>query len=201
MDEHKAIQGLKQGDLSGLEALVQRYQVEAIRTAYAIVREQSMAEDVVQSTFVRLPERIHQYDNHRPFAPWFFRIVARDALMVLRRERRAVPLDLGDPTDSGWLDRVAAETPSPEMLLEQIEAGNAIWDALGSLSPEQRAVIILRYYSDLKHKEIAQRLNIPPGTVRWRLHAALRHLRRWFRHGGWGHHRDGVGNAIQEKVR
>lgn len=185
MGDHRAIQRLKQDDLGGLEALVRRYQVEAVRTAYAIVREQALAEDVAQAAFVRLAERIHRYDDHRPFAPWFFRTVARDALLALRQEAHTVPLDVGEPGDSGWVERVAADAPSPEALLERAETDDALWAALGALSPQQRAVIVLRYYSDLKHAEIAQRLNLPPGTVRWRLHSALRRLRGWFRQQGW----------------
>jgi RNA polymerase sigma-70 factor (ECF subfamily) len=201
LDENKAIQRLKQGDLGGLETLVRLYQVEAVRTVYGIVREQAQAEDVVQAAFVRLAERIHSYDDHRPFAPWFFRVAARDALMALRQEEHAIALDVSDLIDSEWLECIAAATPSPETFLEQAETGDAVWAALDALSPEQRAVIILRYYSDLKYVEIAQHLSLPPGTVRWRLHAALRRLHGWFLQRGWKFHQDGVIDARQENTQ
>jgi RNA polymerase sigma-70 factor (ECF subfamily) len=69
MDEVGAIQRLKHGDIGGLEILVKRYQVLASRTAYLVVRDQALAQDLVQAAFVRAYERIGGFDAARPFGP------------------------------------------------------------------------------------------------------------------------------------
>ena len=89
MEEREAIERLKRGDIGGLEALVKRHQVEAIRAAYLIVRDRALAEDIVQGAFLRAYERIGRFDADRPFGPWFMKVVANDALKAARkREQR-----------------------------------------------------------------------------------------------------------------
>ena len=78
MDDQIAISRLKQGDPGGLETLVRDYQVQAVYTAYMIVFDRSLAEEVAQTAFVRVAEKIQQFDEKRPFAPWFFRIVVNE---------------------------------------------------------------------------------------------------------------------------
>ena len=75
MEERKAIERLKNGDIGGLEVLVRRHQVRAIRAAYLIVRDHALAEDVVQGAFVRVYERIGSFDERQPFNPWFMKVV------------------------------------------------------------------------------------------------------------------------------
>ena len=80
MDDRIAISRIKQGDLNGLDFLVNRYQVRAVHAAYLVVYDRVLAEDIVQSAFVKVAERIDQFDEERPFAPWFFRIILNDAI-------------------------------------------------------------------------------------------------------------------------
>lgn len=175
--EKKAIARLKKGDIGGLETLVRIYQVQATRVAYLIVRDPALAEDIVQSAFVRVYEHIGQFDPARPFAPWFLRIVANDAIKAMRHTGRALPLESDEPEGLSWLDRLPGDVPSPDALVEQAETSRELWELLSTLPLEQRAVIVLHYYAGLRKVEIAGELGIPAGTVRWRLHAALRHLR------------------------
>ena len=100
MDDQTAISRLKQGDLYGLGTLVSRYQAQAVHAAYLIVYDRPQAEDVVQTAFVKVAERIQQFDDKRPFAPWFLRIVVNDALKLARKHKRNVSLEeqLDSPT-------------------------------------------------------------------------------------------------------
>ncbi|NIV30634.1 MAG: sigma-70 family RNA polymerase sigma factor, partial [Anaerolineae bacterium] len=100
MKDQDAISHLKQGDLNGLGTLVRRYQAKAVQAAYAIVFDRALAEDVVQTAFVRAAERIEQFDDERPFAPWFFRIVVNDALKLAKKQKRDLSLEeqLDQPT-------------------------------------------------------------------------------------------------------
>src|SRR5690349_13434205 len=97
MDEQQAIQKLKYGDVSGLEFLVRRFQLKAVRVAYLITRDPGTAEDVVQDCFVRAYRSIHSYDEARPFEPWFMRTVVNASVKFLQRSARQV--DWGAGTD------------------------------------------------------------------------------------------------------
>ena len=93
MDERQALARLRRGDIGGLETLVQIYQVKAVRTAYLITRDQALAEDIAQNAFVRVHERIHQYQPDRPFEPWFFRVIVNDAVKAANRSQRQVSIE------------------------------------------------------------------------------------------------------------
>lgn len=172
MNDQEAIRRIKRGDIGGLEALVARYQAEAARVAYLITREHQLADDVMQTAFITVWERIGQYDQARPFAPWFFRIVANAALKALRRSQREAGLE------DEQVDLLADPLPGPEEALSAAEAQALVWEALGELGPEQRAVMVMRYYLGYTESEIAAATASPIGTVRWRLHAAHQKLRR-----------------------
>lgn len=175
MDEREAIARLLRGDVNGLEALVKRYQTEATRVAQLITRDRALAEDVVQNAFVRVYERIEQFDASRPFAPWFFRIVTNDAIKAAQRSSRNIAFSA---SHSGELDQLPDAAPGPDEILDTLERFASVSAALEQLSPEQRAVIVLRYYVGLNDREVALRLASPAGTVRWRLHAARKRLRQ-----------------------
>jgi RNA polymerase sigma-70 factor (ECF subfamily) len=184
MTEHQAITRLQGGDLGGLEPLMLRYQVAAMRTAYLILRDRGLAEDVAQNAFVQLPARLGRFDANRPFGPWFLRCVANDALkLATRRERGGSWEPLTEDEDPGLPD----PGPTLDELVAAAETQTAIWAALGDLSPEQRTAIVLRYYLDLSETEMVARLGAPRGTIKWRLHAARQRLRQllpaWVRPG------------------
>ena len=179
--EQASIERLKAGDIGGLAALVDAYQVQAVRTAYLIVRDRPLAEDITQSAFVRAYERIDQFDSAAPFGPWFLRSVANDAIKAIHRARRSVSLeaaldrDDGTPLPGTLIDRAAG----PAALFEQAEDAAAVWATLERLPPHQRAVIVLRYFAGLSDAEIARQVDAPRATVRWRLFAARNRLRTW----------------------
>lgn len=93
MEESEAIAQLKRGDINGLETLVYAYQVQAVRTAYLITHDRTLAEDIVQAAFLRAYERIAQFDATRPFGPWFLRSVVYDAIKVVTQRQRQVSLE------------------------------------------------------------------------------------------------------------
>ena len=182
MEEQEAITRLKRGDIGGLEALVRQYQVRAVRTAYLITRDRALAEDIVQAAFLRAYERIGQFDAGRPFSPWFLRSVVNDAVKAAARRQRQVSLEAGyEGEETSLADLLADPNPGPADLVEAAETRQAVWAALGKLPPAQRAAIVLRYYLGLSEAEMADELACPPGTVKWRLHAARKRLRTLLR--------------------
>lgn len=184
LDETHAIAALKRGDLAGLEVLVRRYQVRAIRAAYLIVRDRPLAEDLVQTAFLRAYDRIGQFDSRRPFGPWFLRSVVNDAIKAAARQARQRSLDApaGEAADDDaalLAELLADPGPGPEALAETAEVRQAVWRALGALPPAERGAIVRRYYLDHSEREMAAELQAPPGTIKWRLHRARERLRAW----------------------
>lgn len=180
MDERRAVSRLKHGDIRGLEPLVRAYYFPAVRAAYLITHDRSLAEDVVQTQFIRAYERIDQFDDERAFGPWFLRSVVNSATTLATRLERFVPFDAVDPAnDDGpdWRDTLSDPRPGPEAVFAGVEASEEVWQALAKLPAEQRATVVMRYYLELRDDEVAERLGIAPATVRWRLHAARKRLR------------------------
>jgi RNA polymerase sigma-70 factor (ECF subfamily) len=180
MDEREAITRAKRHDPAGLEGLVQLQQQQAVRLATLITRDRQSAEDVVSECFLVAYERIHQFDEQRPFRPWFHRIVANAALKTVSRQGRLASLE-NLANDDGTIERVLGSlvdsAPDPLEVAEQTEVRAAVQAALASLSPKQCAVLALRYYSDLSEAETAAALDIPRGTVKSRLAAGMERLR------------------------
>jgi len=176
MRERKAITRLKQGDIAALEVLVRRFQVEAVHAAYLIIGDRQIAEDVVQNAFIKVAERIHQFEDGRPFRPWFLRIVSNDALKAVSRARKPLPLDGGGDFDvpEVWLHD---QSPGPEELVDTSETRRKIWCALQELTPNQRTAIIMRYFLEMNNKEIAQELDRSLPSIKWAVHSAKKNLR------------------------
>ena len=176
MEDQIAISRIIQGDLNGLETLVNRYQAQAVHAAYMIVYDQAAAEDVAQAAFVKVVERIHQFDEERPFAPWFFRIVVNDALKLAQKQKRNISLeDLDEPTAqlAEWLTDPGQ---LPEQLMEQKETRENILKAIQSLSPEQRAVVVMRYYLEMSEEDMSMKMDRPLSTIKWWLRDARKRL-------------------------
>jgi RNA polymerase sigma-70 factor, ECF subfamily len=179
-DERTAIAQLKQGDIRGLDALMLIYQVRALRAAYVVTRDLPLAEDIVQSAFIRAYERIEQFDDTRPFGPWLLRSVVNSAATAASRGRRFVLLDddrSSDDNGADSADEAISPKPDPEALILAAETHDELWQALDGLPPAQRAAAVLRLYLELPEAETAQQLGVPLGTVKSRVNAARTRLK------------------------
>jgi RNA polymerase sigma-70 factor (ECF subfamily) len=138
----------------------------AYRLAAHILSDRSEAEDAVQEALVLAWRGWARLRDSARFGAWFDRILVNVCYERLRGRKRSRP-DVLPPE----LDAKPSDPFAPAI------ARDAIGRALGRLTPEQRIVIVLRYGRDLSIEEIAERVRIPSGTVRSRLHYALRTLR------------------------
>jgi RNA polymerase sigma-70 factor (ECF subfamily) len=178
MDEQQAITRLKRGDVSGLETLVRNYEVKAIYVAFLILQDRQSAEDVVQDSFLRVIEKIDQFDDHRPFEPWFIRSVVNNALDVSRSRGRQVSFEEGMNAETQkQLKWLMDDLPRQHELLETRELRESIRLALKALHPNHRAAIVLRYFMDMSEAEISDALRRPGSTIKWWLHEAKRTLK------------------------
>ena len=177
MEDQIAISRLRQGDWNGLEALVRRYQVRAVHAAYLILYDRALAEDVAASAFVKAAEHIQQFDEQRSFAPWFFRIVVNDALKLAEKRKRSISLEALDEPAAQLAQWLADPAPQPEQSLEEKQVREHILQAIQSLPPEQRAVIVMRYYLGLSEADMSEKLERPLSSIKWWLRDARKRLR------------------------
>lgn len=175
MPDKEAIHRLKQGDIGGLETLITRHQVKAVRAAYFIVQDQQSAEDVVQETFLKIYRGIKNFDENRPFEPYLMRSVVNAAYNAVRHDAHETSLD-GLDNDHHFEELLSRAAPL-ENQLEFREWRRSILEALAQLPPRQRAAIVQRYYLEMGEEEMASTIGVAPGTVKWLLHAARNRLR------------------------
>lgn len=173
MDEQQALQRLKNGDIGGMEYLVSRYQVKAVRAAFLITRDVGLAEDVVYDAFLHVYSAIGRFDATRPFGPWFLRSVVNAAVKTMQRSARQVEIDADEIVFADLAQRVE----SVESQVESIEVQDQIWAALQKLSPRQRAVIVQKYFLGMSESEMADQSDTATGTIKWLLNAARERLR------------------------
>lgn len=180
MEEYKAIAQLKQGDMGGLEILARTYYLQAVRAAYLIVQDNALAEDVVQNSFINLSSKINQFDESKPFRPWFMRSVINNSISACQQRKRLVSLD-DDDVDSEKVQKflkLSDDGRSLEDTYISAETRRVIWRALEQLNPQQRAAVVLRYYLDLSENELAGELLQSKSTIKWLLFTARRKLRQ-----------------------
>ncbi len=176
MPDREAVSRLKRGDIGGLESLIARHQVRAVRAAYFIMQDEQLAEDVVQDTFLRIYRRIQRFDESKPFEPYLMRSVVNASLNAMRQRSRETSLDGSDGAER--LDALLAQTATVEDQAEAVEMRGEILTAIAALPPRQRAVVVQRYYLQMSEAEMASVLEAAPGTVKWLLNAARARLRR-----------------------
>jgi RNA polymerase sigma-70 factor, ECF subfamily len=169
---------LRGGDLDALSALLTRYQNRLYRYLLRLVREPAEAEDLFQQTWLRVAEKIRQYDPRRNFEAWLFTLARNLAIDHLRRIR---PESLDQPAADTAGESAAARLPSRERpAIEGIlarERTGRLGAALEMLPMVQREVLTLRFEEEMKLEEIAGVLDAPLSTVKTRLRRALEQLR------------------------
>ena len=160
--ERAWVRDAQAGDDAALEALFRAHWGRAHRAAYLVVHDAAAAEDIAQEAFLAAVRALDRFDRRRPFGPWLHRIVVNRALdwaraRTLRAEAELHDVGGGDePAPVGDRDRLLA--------------------ALAQLSPEHRAVIVLRHLLEYTPGEIADVLDLPRGTVNSRLRRGLDRL-------------------------
>jgi RNA polymerase sigma-70 factor (ECF subfamily) len=168
---------LRRGDLDALAGLLARYQNRLYRYLLRLVREPATAEDLFQQTWLRVAERIRQYDSRRSFDAWLF-AVARN--LAIDHLRRIAPESLDEETASGATAAAqlrSAEPPAFETALARERAGR-LAAAMADLPVIYREVLTLRFEEEMKLEEIAVVLETPLSTVKTRLRRSLDGLRR-----------------------
>lgn len=153
------VEAARTGGRDEIELLLRTVWPDAYRLARAILGEDQSAEDAAQEACIILCRTIASLRSSAAFRTWFYRVVVREAAQLKRKRARIEPAPEAPPDD---VDRSSAID---------------VWRALSVLPAKLREVVVLRYFEDLTSPEIASVLDVPEGTVRFRLMIAKRRLR------------------------
>lgn len=175
-----------QGDVSAFEELVNRYRRELYNFLARFLGDAALAEDVFQETFLQVHLSAGGFDTTRRLKPWMFTIAANKARDALRsRSRRsAAELDaeIGGGTEDAtrFIDLMPGSIPRPEETLQNQESAQSVQTIVQQMPENLRSVLLLSYFHQFPYKEIADILKVPLGTVKSRLHVAVKEFaRRW----------------------
>ena len=157
MAERAWIRGAQRGSVADLERLFREHWPRAYRAAKLVTGDAAAAEDIAQEAFLAAVRNLDRFDRRRPFAPWLHRIVVNRAIDWTRARKLRAEVELGDYIPA---------PPEPEL------NGDAL-GRIAELSPEHRAVVVLRYVLEYTPGEIAELLELPRGTVNSRLRRGL----------------------------
>ena len=175
------LQAVARGDELAFEELVRRYQLQLINFFFPLVWDRHMAEDLAQEVFVRLYTSAAGYQPTAPFTSYLYRI-ARNCWIDQRRQTKSQRLersiDAGDEeTGAALRDALSVLVEQPEESARKDEFVKGLVGAIDSLPTDHKVVFILSQVEGLRYKEISDVLDIPEGTVKSRMHAALKKIR------------------------
>lgn len=159
------------------ESLVHRYERPLFAYLRRMMHSQQLAEDVFQSTFLRVFLKRDSFDLTRRFQPWLYSVATRQAIDTMRKEKRhhhtVSKRVSGKPADDACLDNLPGGDRTPSELAGEQEEWSNVRKAVGRLSMVQRKAVELVYGKGLAYREAAGVLGVPVGTVKSRVHAAI----------------------------
>jgi RNA polymerase sigma-70 factor, ECF subfamily len=170
--DRELVYAARDGEMLAFDALFYRYRDGIFRLGLAITKDPSAAEEIAVDTFARAHRALARLEPDDSLRPWLYRVAVN--LSYNRRPRKNVVLSsLEDAAD----EAAANEEGSPATLAEQAELRRLVLETVDALGPKHRIVVVLHYLNGLNLAEIAEVVDCPIGTVKSRLHYALRRLR------------------------
>ncbi len=175
--EAQTIDLARSGDRPAFGRLVRTHQRRVFGCALHMLGDRGEAEDATQETFLRAFKAIARFDGRSELSTWLYRICMNVCLNTLRRRRRVDAADIDDPR----LPEPAADPiqggNDPRRTTEAVQLYGRLATALDALTPSLRATVVLVCLQGMPHKEAAEVLGCPEGTVAWRIHEARSRLR------------------------
>lgn len=178
--DEELLTGFQEGQTEAFGVLVKRYERELYGYLRRYLGDSDLADDVFQNTFLQLYRKVGQYEPGRPVRPWLYTIATNQAIDALRRQGRHQVLSLDQNRKElpngeirSLVELLETRGPGTLELLQGQERQERVRATVDELPDFLRQVVVLAYYQGLKYREIADVLEIPVGTVKSRLHAAL----------------------------
>ena len=179
MEEKQLIQQAAAGDAASFEALVLRYQTQVYSLAYRMVGNEADAQDLAQEAFVRSWRALDSFQFSSQFSTWLYRLTSNICIDFLRAQKKRKHISLTvlqDDEQQQW--DMPDHRPLPEEQMIVAQEREALSNAIASLDPEYRQVLILRIVNDCSYQQISEILGIREGTVKSRLSRAREQLRK-----------------------
>jgi RNA polymerase sigma-70 factor (ECF subfamily) len=176
-DDHRLISDCLAGNSAAFGALVTRYQDRLYNTVFRLVDNPEDARDAVQEAFLSAYQSLAGFKGDSLFFTWLYRIAINTAISMRRKQRAVLRLTAGMNPGAHGEPADRSEASQPGRALEMAEDERRIHQALGRMSPEHRAVLVLKDMEGRKYEEMAELLEVPIGTIRSRLHRARLELR------------------------
>jgi RNA polymerase sigma-70 factor (ECF subfamily) len=184
--DEQLIADYRHGDTASFAELVSRYERELYHFLVRFLGDRAAAEDVFQETFLQVHQSAEQFDPQRRFRPWLFTIAANKARDLIRSQARRptnplqASINPGDDDSGEYIDLMQSVDDLPETPLEQKELQELVQKTVMSMPDHLREILLLSYFHQFPYKQISDILDIPLGTVKSRLHAAVAHFAdRW----------------------
>jgi RNA polymerase sigma-70 factor (ECF subfamily) len=177
VSDARLVEDVRRGDHSAFEVLVRRYENRLMSVLLRFVRDRELARDLAQETFLRVYERLDQFDPSRRFGPWLFRIGVNLTLDFLRKRKRRVWPSL-------FSDSRVEKGPDPAVVdpRDALDLEQEVRKVLEGIPEKYRTVLILRDLENFSSSEIAAILHRKEATIRWRLaEARMRFQELWKR--------------------
>jgi RNA polymerase sigma-70 factor (ECF subfamily) len=179
LDDHVLVKAHLGGDGSAFEVLFRKYRDVVHRLVYSIVRDEALAQDVVQEVFLLVYRHLHKFRQDSAFKTWVYRIAVNEAIRHLNRGKRWQPLpDVELESSSATMLVVSSVGNTPERILIEQEQRERIGEAIAAMKAHQRLILNLYYMEELPVQEIARVLDIPEGSVKSRLFYAREALKK-----------------------
>ncbi|WP_069658192.1 RNA polymerase sigma factor [Arcticibacter eurypsychrophilus] len=169
-----------EGQETGLEKLVSRHKSKIYTSIYMLVKDQYLAEDIFQDTFIKVINTLKtgKYNEEGKFLPWVLRIAHNLVIDYFRKEKRTPVITNGDGFDIFDVLGFYDESIEDQMVREQTHQD--LRKMIQLLPSEQKEVLIMRHYGDMSFKEIADITNVSINTALGRMRYALNNLRKMF---------------------
>jgi RNA polymerase sigma-70 factor (ECF subfamily) len=176
--EQELIGQVLSGDSAAFGEIVERHEDRLYNTIYRLVGSADDARDLLQDTFVKAYEKLDDFRGGSSLYTWLFRIAVNTSLSHRRRRtwvQMGAPAGDDDPNPGNAVADTAAVDPADPLIAAETET--LVQEAINSLDDEHRTVVVLRDIQHCDYHEIADILEVPPGTVKSRLHRARMMLR------------------------
>jgi RNA polymerase sigma-70 factor (ECF subfamily) len=171
--EAECLQKALKGNDEAFTAIVEMHQTHVYNLCYRMLGSPQEAEDAAQETFWRAYRNLQRYDTNRPFITWLLSIAAHYCIDQQRRRRLPI-IELDELLDMENFTPDPA--PSPEKVVAENEDIEAVQQQLADLNPNDRAVLVLRYFHEFSEDEICNALSLSKSAVKSRLHRARLHM-------------------------
>lgn len=180
VDDEELVREIKTGSEAAMEVLTRRYYKTIFAFVYRKTGDRELAADMTQDVFIKMMKKIMAYSDKGSFRSWLFTITVNHCRDYWRS--RAYRMS-GRQTRMSE-DLIGRRDDDVPFIFEQKETRKAVVAAIGQLPEEQKDVVLLRFYHEMKIREIAEVVGVGESTVKSRLRQGLRKLRIFFKRGG-----------------